>query len=137
MIVVDASVLAPGLSDDGPDGELARQRLRGDELAAPALIDLEVASVLRRAARAGRLDDLRVRQALADLAALPMQRALHGSLMERIWELRDNVTVYDAAYIALAEALDAVFLTADARLAGAAGPGCGIGCVIEVLSRSS
>ena len=121
MIVVDASVLASALGDDGPDGDRARGRLAGERLAAPELIDLEVASVWRRAARAGRLGERRARQAFADLAALPLARAPHQPLMSRIWELRDNHTPYDAAYVALAEALEAPLLTADRRLARAPG----------------
>jgi predicted nucleic acid-binding protein len=121
VIVVDASVLASALGDDGPDGDRARGRLAGERLAAPELIDLEVASVWRRAARAGRLGERRARQALADLAALPLARAPHQPLMSRIWELRDNHTPYDAAYVALAEALEAPLLTADRRLARAPG----------------
>ena len=107
VLVVDASVLVVALGDDGPDGDLARERLRGHGLVAPELIDLEVASVLRRQYSRGRLDDRRARQALNDLEAIPVRRASHRSLLSRCWELRDNLTVYDAAYVALAEALHA------------------------------
>ena len=126
MLVVDASVLAVALADDGPDGDVARTRLRGETLAAPELVDLEVASVLRRQNRVGLLDNRRAGLAMADLSALPMHRAAHLVLLPRCWELRDNVTTYDAAYAALAEALDATLLTADRRLAHAAGPTCTI-----------
>ena len=126
MIVVDASVLAPALGDDGPDGDRARQRLAGETLAAPALVDLEVGSVLRRAALDTRLDDRRSAQALSDLAALPLRRAPHLPLLPRIWQLRENFTVYDAAYLALAEVLGTAMLTADARLVRAPGAGCEI-----------
>lgn len=126
MIVVDASIVATALGDDGSDGERARSRLAGERLAAPELIDLEVASVWRRAARAGRLEGRRARQALADLADLPLERASHLPLLSRIWELRDNHTPYDAAYVALAEALGASLLTADRRVARAPGAGCKI-----------
>ena len=126
MLVVDASVLAVALADDGKDGDAARARLRTETLAAPELIDLEVASVIRRQHRAGLVDNRRASLALADLAALPMQRASHLSLLPRCWELRDNLTTYDAAYVALAEALDATLLTGDRRLAAAAGPTCRI-----------
>lgn len=129
MIVVDASVLAPALADDGSDGDHARERLTGEMLAVPALADLEVASVLRGAALSGQLDSRRSGQAIADLIAMPLRRAPHGPLLPRIWELRENVTVYDAAYLALAEALGVKFLTADKRLAQA--PGCQ--CEVEVL----
>ena len=126
MIVVDASIIASALGDDGPDGERARKRLAGERLAAPELIDLEVASVWRRAARAGRLEGKRARQALADLAALPLERAPHRPLMSRIWDLRENFTPYDAAYVALAEILDAALVTADQHLARAPAADCEI-----------
>ena len=129
MLVVDASVLVVALADDGPDGDVARARLRGETLAAPELVDLEVTSVLRRQNRAGVLDARRAQLALGDLAALPMRRAPHLPLLARCWELRDHLTSYDAAYVALAEALDATLLTGDRRLARAAGPTC----TIEVL----
>ncbi len=133
MIVVDASVLAVALLDDGPDGEGARGRLRGEDLAAPALVDLEVASVWRGLARGGHLDPRRASLAFDDLTALPLHRADHAPLLGRCWELRDNLTVYDAAYVALAEALDATLLTGDHRLARATGPRC----TIEVLGAGS
>lgn len=126
MIVVDASIVASALGDDGSDGERARSRLAGERLVAPELIDLEVASVWRGAARAGRLGEKRASQALADLAALPLARAPHQPLMNRIWELRHNHTPYDAAYVALAEALETPLLTADRRLAQAPGARCEI-----------
>lgn len=126
MIVVDASVLAPALADDDSDGDRARDRLRGEQLAAPELIDLEVVSTLRRAARAKRLDERRSAQALADLAALPLRRVPHLPLLGRIWELRDNLSAYDASYVALAEALGTLLLTADGGVVRAAGVRCGI-----------
>lgn len=132
MLVVDASVLAVALADDGPDGDVARTRLRSETLAAPELVDLEVTSVLRRQNRAGLLDARRAQLAMGDLAALPMRRAPHVPLLSRCWELRHNLTAYDAAYVALAEALDATLLTGDRRLARAAGPTCNI----EVLRAS-
>ena len=129
MIVVDSSIVASALADDGPDGDRARSRLMNEELAAPELIDLEVASVWHRALRAGRLPERRASQALADLGAAPLARARHGPLMARLWELRDNLTPYDAAYVALAEILDTVLVTADKRLAKASG----IECEVELL----
>ncbi|MFT4035810.1 MAG: type II toxin-antitoxin system VapC family toxin [Patulibacter sp.] len=124
MIVVDASVLIVALADDGQAGDAARQRLRGETLAAPELIDLEVTSVLRRKERAGSLPQRRAALALADLADLPIERAAHRALLPRCWELHSNLTVYDAAYVALAELLDAPLLTGDRRLARAPGIGC-------------
>lgn len=129
MLVVDASVLSVALLDDATDGDLARARLQGEQLLAPALIDLEVVSVWRGLARGGHLDAKRVRLALEDLRELPLQRVDHTRLVTRCWELRDNLTVYDASYVALAETLGATLLTGDARLAKAPGPRC----AIEVL----
>jgi predicted nucleic acid-binding protein len=126
VLVVDASVLAVALTDDGRDGDRARRRLRGEHLAAPELVDLEVTSVLRGRLSGGHLDLRRAEVALVDLVDLPLQRAPHGPLLKRCWQLRPNLTVYDAAYVALAEALDADLLTADSRLAKAPGPRCRI-----------
>lgn len=133
MLVIDASVLAVALLDDGPDGDMIRARLRGERLAAPALIDLEVASVWRGLTRGGHLDARRVGQALDDLQDLPVQRVEHTPLLARCWELRENLTIYDAAYVALAEALQAPLLTGDRRLARATGPRC----AIEVIKTQS
>jgi predicted nucleic acid-binding protein len=124
VIVVDASVLVPALADDGPEGQRSRGRLTGERLAAPELLDLEVTSVIRRALLTGDITERRAEQALEDLLALPLRRAPHRPLVRRVWELRENVTSYDAAYVALAEALEAPLLTADARLARATGVRC-------------
>jgi predicted nucleic acid-binding protein len=129
VIVVDASVLASALVDDGAAGDRMRTRLRSESLAAPELIDLEVTSVVRRQVQAGGLDVQRADLALGSLAAVPLRRARHRPLLARCWELRDNVTVYDAAYVALAELLGTVLVTADARLARAPG----LHCPVEVL----
>jgi len=129
MIVVDASVVVTALGDDGPDGDQARLRLRGERLAAPHVIDLEVVSAWRRLTAAGELPPRRADLALADLRGLRLDRVPHSLLLERCWELRTNLTVYDAAYVALAELLDATLVTADSRLARAPGPRC----AIEVL----
>ena len=133
MIVVDASVLATALGDDGPDGDHARARLRGERLSAPELVDLEVTSVLRRQVHSGAAHPRRAALALADLAAVPLQRAPHRPLLARCWELRDNLTVYDASYVALAEALDVTLLTGDGRLARAPG----LRCHVEILRPAS
>jgi predicted nucleic acid-binding protein len=129
VIVVDASVLAVALADDGQDGDHARARLRREQLTAPGLVDLEVASVWRRQIRDGAMDARRAALALADLAALPLRRAAHQPLLARCWELRDKLTIYDASYVALAEALEVTLLTGDGRLARSTGPRC----PIEVL----
>jgi predicted nucleic acid-binding protein len=133
VLVVDASVLVVALADDGPDGDQARARLRGERLVLPELADLEIVSVLRRQIRAGAIDTRRAGLALEDLAALPARRAPHRPLLARCWELRDNLTVYDAAYVALAEAMQATLLTGDRRLSRASGPRC----PIEILQAAS
>jgi predicted nucleic acid-binding protein len=131
VIVVDASVLAVALVDDGPDGDVARARLRGESLAAPDLIDLEVLSVLRRQLASGRLDRRRADLAVGDLVDLPLQRVAPRQLVSRVWERRDNLTPYDAAYVAVAEVLEAPLLTADQRLASAPG----VRCHFELMRR--
>lgn len=130
MIVVDASVLVTALGDDGADGDRARGRLHGERLAAPQLVDLEVISAWRRLAAGGDLDDGRVLLALDDLRSLRMNRVDHAPLIGRCWELRDTLTIYDGAYVALAELFEISLITADARLARAPGPTCDI----ELLS---
>ncbi len=130
MIVVDASVIVTALGDDGPDGDSARHRLRGERLSAPHLIDIEVASAWRRLAVSGALEARRAELAMVDLLALRVERVPHGPLLARCWELRANVTTYDAAYIALAEALGVTLLTLDQRLANAPGARC----PVEVLT---
>lgn len=129
MIVVDASVLAVALGDDGSHGDAARARLRDEALAAPELIDLEVLSVFRRQLSIGSIDRRRARLALDDLIEMPLRRASHGPLLPRCWELRNNLTIYDAAYVALAETLGTSLLTADIRLSRSAG----IRCPVEVV----
>ncbi len=129
MIVVDASVIAPALADDDIDGDRARERLQGERLVAPELLDLEVVSVIRKALLAGELDERRAAFALTDLADLRVERVSHRPLLARIWELHRNVTPYDAAYVALAEVIDARLVTADRRLAQAPG----LRCKIEYL----
>ncbi|MGB9223963.1 type II toxin-antitoxin system VapC family toxin [Mycobacterium sp.] len=126
VIVVDASVLAVALGDDGTDGQQARERLVDETLVAPELIDLEVLSVWRRHVAAKLMPARRAASAVADLADLPLRRSSHQPLLHRIWELRHAVTQYDAAYLALAEALDVVLVTADTRLSRAAGVQCEI-----------
>ncbi len=126
MIVVDASIVVTALADDGPDGDRARLRLRGERLVAPHVIDLEVASAWRRMAAAGDLDDRRAALAFEDLHDVRLDRVPHGPLVDRAWRLRGSLTIYDAAYVALAEQLDTVLLTADRRLARATEPRCEI-----------
>lgn len=127
MIVIDASVLANALGDDSEDGRKARSELRtGGEIAAPDLVDVETVAILRKRWLASTLSDERFEAAIEDLECLDMQRVPVLRLMRRAYELRANVTAYDASYVALAEALDCELLTADGRLAKAPGPRCAI-----------
>ena len=130
MIVVDASVVANALADDGADGSIARRRLTGvGDLAAPDLVDVETTAVLRKRWIAGDLSDQRFSDAIGDLEDLDLTRYPTLPLVRRAFELRSNVTAYDAAYVALAELLDCVLLTADRRLASTPT----IGCAVEVV----
>jgi predicted nucleic acid-binding protein len=120
MIVVDASVVLEVVLRT-PRGRRIEPRLLDETqlLAAPHLLDVEVAQVLRRYALAGDLDGQRGAEALQDLAELPIERYPHDPLLPRVWELRENLSAYDAVYVALAELLEAPLLTADRRLAKA------------------
>jgi predicted nucleic acid-binding protein len=124
VIVVDASVLSVALINTGIDGDTARDRLIGETLAAPEIIDLEVMSVRRGQLLTGFLDVWEAELALVDLIDLPLRRVPHRPLLPRGWELRENVAAYDAAYVALAESLDVELVTADARLTRAPGTRC-------------
>lgn len=127
MIVVDASVLATAVGDDGPDGRRARQELRrAGGLAAPDLVDVETVAVLRKRWLAGGLSDGRFSVAVDDLADLDVDRYPTLPFMRRAWELRASITAYDAAYVALAETLDCELVTADRRLQQAHGPRCAV-----------
>jgi predicted nucleic acid-binding protein len=121
-MVVDASALLEVLlRTPAASAVAARIFAAGHTLHAPHLLDVEVAQVLRRYAAHGDISGERGRSALVDLADMPVRRYPHGVLMSRVWGLRHNLTAYDALYVALAEALDAVLLTRDRRLAAAVG----------------
>ena len=123
MIVIAASALVEVLLRTAATADVAaRMFAPGQTLHAPHLLDVEVAQVIRRYAAGGEIDDERGRAALTDLADFPLRRYPHDFLLPRIWELRNNLTAYDAVYVALAEALDCPLLTRDYRLASAAGP---------------
>jgi len=121
LIVIDASAVLEALVDT-PAGGLVRHRILSEgSVAAPHLLDLEVAQVLRRLRRIGDISESRAAEALSDLADLPIERHPHLLLMPRIWALRGQLSAYDASYVALAELWDATLLTSDRRLAAAAG----------------
>jgi predicted nucleic acid-binding protein len=125
MVVIDASVLVDALLVAGP----ARERLANDNLQAPELIDAELLSVLRRLVLADKLPEGHALQALATAQRLGLRRHPSRSLWPRAWELRTNLSAYDALYVALAERLDAPLLTADARLSRAPE----LRCPVELL----
>jgi predicted nucleic acid-binding protein len=125
LIVVDASVLANVIGDDGADGKRACREIRGArDVAAPDLVDVETVAVLRKRWLAGTLSDRRFAAAIGDLERIDVDRCPTLPLMRRAYELRANVTAYDASYIALAELLGCELLTGDQRLASAPGPRC-------------
>lgn len=124
MTVVDASAVIELLLGRPVAAGLAQQLIADPtiELAAPHLLDAEVGQVLRRFERAGELDESTARGAMNDLAALPILRYPHGPLLDRAYDLRHNVTIYDGLYLALAETLDEPCLTEDTALFDV--PGC-------------
>jgi predicted nucleic acid-binding protein len=122
MIVIDASALLDALLRTRAAAAVEMRMFRPRQtLHAPHLLDVEVAQVIRRYVAAGEIDQERGRAALADLADVPLRRYPHDFLLSRVWELRKNLTAYDAVYVALAEVLDAPLLTRDQRLAASAG----------------
>lgn len=129
MIVCDAGVLVSAVADDGSSGAQAREQLGSRPLHAPYLVDIEVVSALRGLVRGGDAEPSAALGALARFSALRINRHEHEPLLARIWELRDNVTAYDAAYVALAALLDAPLLTGDARLARAARAHCEVALI--------
>lgn len=124
MLVVDGSLVVAALIDAGREGTWADGLLGSDALAAPHLMPVEVANILRRAVASGELTADAASMAHADLLALRIDLFPYGPFSSRVWELRDNVTCYDAWYVALAEALDAPLATLDVRLGRATGPRC-------------
>ena len=124
MIVLDASAVIELLLWTNRAERVCHRILDPDESRhAPHLLDVEVAQVIRRYRLAGEIDDSRANQMILDLSDLPIIRHGHTLLLPRIWQLRGNLTSYDAFYIALAEALDAPLFTCDDRLAAAPGHG--------------
>jgi predicted nucleic acid-binding protein len=121
LIVVDASAFLDVLLRTPAAPTLEEQLfLDGQTLHAPHLVDVEVAQVLRRYVTRREISTTRGKQALDDFSIFPLTRYPHHPFLRRIWELRDNVSAYDAMYIALAEVLNAPLLTSDRRLAATA-----------------
>jgi predicted nucleic acid-binding protein len=122
VIVVDASAAVEALLNL-PHAAAVRSRIfaSGETLHGPYLLDVEVAHVVRRRTLTGVISARRGREAIEDLVALPLRRYPHLALLPRVWELRNNLTAYDATYVALAELLGAPLITRDGALASAAG----------------
>lgn len=118
MLVLDASVVLELLLRTECGIALASELLV-EELAVPHLLDVEVTQVLRRYVLHGKLPAVRAQEAIVDLLDLPLQRYSHMQLMSRVWALRENLTAYDAVYVALAETLGGAMVTRDRRLARA------------------
>jgi predicted nucleic acid-binding protein len=117
VIVLDASAAVEVLLQlERADQLMDRIFASGESLHAPHLLDVEVTQVIRRYARAGDISPARGAEAVRDLADLPVHRHAHAPLLDRVWQLRNNATAYDATYLACAEALDAVLVTRDAAL---------------------
>lgn len=122
-IAVDASGVVAALVDDGPEGRWAESLLTS-HLAAPHLLPAEVANVMRRSVSAGEISEDVASLAHADLVDLRVELFPYGTVASRIWELRHNLSAYDAWYVAVAELLDAPLATLDRRLVAAPGPRC-------------
>lgn len=122
-VVVDASAVVAALVDSGPDGQWAETLLTSD-LVAPHLLPVEAANVLRRAVDAGEITDDVASLAHADLLDLRIELVSYDTVALRIWELRNNLTAYDAWYVAVAELLDVPLATVDHRLVDSPGPTC-------------
>lgn len=122
-VVIDASAVVAALVDSGPDGRWA-ETLLTSELAAPHLLPVEVANVLRRAVGAGDISEDIASLAHADLLDLRVELVPYDIVAGRAWELRHNLSAYDAWYVAVAELLDVPLATLDQRLVGSPGPTC-------------
>lgn len=130
-VVCDASVLAAVLLDLGPDGSWATDALAGTALVAPTLLPWETANIIRRQELAGRISPDLAAQADADLLDLGIELWPYELLATRAWQLRQNLSIYDAGYVALAEALDVELVTLDRRI----GRAPGVSCVVRTAPK--
>jgi len=121
VIVIDASAMVEWLFETQSGLKIEKLAMSDADICAPHLMDLEVTQALRRLARAQKITVARGQQALEDLRGMDLTRYAHEGFLDRIWNLRDSCTAYDAMYIALAESLHAVVLTHDQKLAAAHG----------------
>lgn len=126
QVVVDSSALTALLIDSGPDGKWVAAAVAGAALAAPSLVGFETANILRRHELAGLISPDQAAQAHADLLDLAIEHWPYELLATRAWQLRQNLSIYDASYVALAELLVATLVTLDRRIGGAPGTRCAI-----------
>lgn len=126
MVVADASALVALLVDEGPEGRWATTELTGPDLLAPHLLPFEVANVLRRLERGNVISADQAAQAHGDLLDLPIALYPYEPLAPRAWELRANLSAYDASYVALAELASIELITLDRRIKGAPALGCAV-----------
>lgn len=130
MIVLDASAAVAVLLNLGSQAVRLRERLTDEDLHVPHLFEVEVLHALRRHVLGGGISERREGELLQDLTSMSLTRYPHTALLQRVWELKDNLTAYDAAYVALAESLGAPLVTLDARL----GQAPGLRAQVEVYS---
>jgi predicted nucleic acid-binding protein len=123
-VVIDASAAIALVAETAGSGEWVRRTLADQPLAAPELMMFEAANLLRRLTLRGERDGASAAAAHADLLDLAVERYPYAFMAQRAWQLRDNLTLFDASYVALAEYLDAPLVTLDTRLARATGPRC-------------
>ena len=130
MSVLDASVVVDALVGIGTAGDRARDRLREEpRLTAPQIMKAEAISALRSMVQRGDVAEFRARVAIDQMRRLAVVSYPIEPMVERIWELRSAISVYDAWYVALAERLSTTLVTTDRRLAGSSGPRCSIDVV--------
>lgn len=124
--VVDASVLVAALVDLGPEGAWSEQTVAEGSLIAPELVLVEASNVLRRLERSREISEIEAALASASLLRLELELFPFAPFAERVWELRENLTCYDAWYVAIAEAFECPLVTLDRKLSRARGPTCDI-----------
>lgn len=129
VIVPDASIVVPLLMDPTTHRDMA-SRISKDRAVAPHVLDVEVSSAMRRRVRLDDVPPIRAREAIADLFRLPVERWPHRPLLDGMWQVRENISAYDASYVSLAMLMGATLYTCDARLARAAERWCDV----ELLS---
>jgi predicted nucleic acid-binding protein len=125
-VVCDASALVAVLLDGGPDGRWATQALSGADLLAPSLVGFEAANIIRRHGLAGLISADQAAQAHADLLDLAIEQWPYELLAARAWQLRENLSIYDGSYVALAELTNTTLITLDRRIGGAPGLRCDV-----------